>query len=1194
MPHASATSSVTHAVSQDHQESSQSRPAPSRQDTTDILEYYNSATAAGAYSGPSKAQAHSSSRHRPSTAPHQSSDKVVSENVQGASDDLARQTSIRLVPSSSKSQYPEALPRPALHHADSNLLVTSNRKIAIIERDGTPAPGSGPGSGGISPVSPGSTSPSILARRGVERSRLALVSPPDAAPSSQSIQSSPPSAAAFALSKSSRAKYADVRASPTTPNEGQSSYYSNHAHSHHSHGRSSSEATAIAGSHNTRSPTGMGTAHYTEAPKSPRDVGIVGTMRTMAGRPELDNKAGSRHRRRQSSGNASSGSDYGDEPTLAKSSDVSAHKPSFSPVFQNPRQDAPSSQHVVGAGSASSNSHGMHLPLPAVPRTFGSSSNHTPLLTPAIGDGKPIDFKVAAPVVVDIRSDLADLWLAATPDRDLDFNSAGSPMTAMTTTTDSSSHPTSLSPVSSGQSSVTSPLKTRTQHYDPVFDAKAGPVPVPPRHIDVNSLASGSSPICPPRPQRQPSPAKRPTPLGGDSKSSSSSSIASQMQEFVTPPSDPTTSDPKYALLAVSDDESGSDYSNNQRTRKTSRSYSAAAGSTRSKSGSIHIREGAFPANSVFLHRLKTDVDAEPLDSEMKTPTNNNKLANMFTVENAQAVPMSDASSRRRKDSIASSKASGGRRSNEVSRKTRPSTADSRGIAETTAAHGEALSHSQSKEVEAQLNIFTWEGSLTHGRESPTHPVPDSPTNSTSMHHANPHSHLGHGPPPTGRSNYVKGPSVFKAKGPLATSGTVRSAPKPKEIHINPPGQWPAAMSFADVLSEPTPLARAIGYAMKINELSKEDCGLGLWIEEVLSKTRPPVMTSSGPVPVGPSHTRFVSGNSAMSEMTFPIRPDAYKAIDLTPSGTEISATELPSSLPYPVLALSQQLTGNRPAVPPIPPAKSSISSAVKSGSANFLATFGRRASVKGRGSQSGSAGEGKEKEPRSTPRKLVSARGPPSRNGDTTPPSSSTPSRSNTLLPLIPTLPGGPRAPRPKRSSTMMIGPPKPIISAPIPITPGPVSTSSSNAYPDSNVEIDRSDSPTDLTPQPMTLTKEVPRAPEGPRPQNRLTRTPSFPGSARISASGISRSVVSFKPSASPLATQMSGSRSAVGAGTQASSPRGSQEFSRDLDKLCDVLPHVPRDTLAIYLSRAEGRSMLAIGRYLEDERQGTVQRP
>jgi hypothetical protein len=44
-------------------------------------------------------------------------------------------------------------------------------------------------------------------------------------------------------------------------------------------------------------------------------------------------------------------------------------------------------------------------------------------------------------------------------------------------------------------------------------------------------------------------------------------------------------------------------------------------------------------------------------------------------------------------------------------------------------------------------------------------------------------------------------------------------------------------MSFPDVLSEPTPIARALGYAAKLAELSTEDCGLGDWIDQVLSRT---------------------------------------------------------------------------------------------------------------------------------------------------------------------------------------------------------------------------------------------------------------------------------------------------------------------------------------------------------------------
>lgn len=265
--------------------------------------------------------------------------------------------------------------------------------------------------------------------------------------------------------------------------------------------------------------------------------------------------------------------------------------------------------------------------------------------------------------------------------------------------------------------------------------------------------------------------------------------------------------------------------------------YSAAAPtSSLSKNGSIHIREGAFPANSVFLERLKTDVDTEQLESEMKTPTNHNKLANMFTSHSVQDIPSTYISTR--KGSVASSKGSHGRSSNELhSRKTRPHTAETPRNNKIEAIFGDLSIRPgvRSKEVENQFNGFTWEGSDAPSGESPSEPSPDSPTDSTTAHRTYPHSHLGHGPPPSGRINAAKGPSIFKAKGPLATYGTVRTA-RSRNPPTNPPSMWPAAMSFADVLSEPTPLSRSLGYAMKINELSREDCGLGAWIEAVLNK----------------------------------------------------------------------------------------------------------------------------------------------------------------------------------------------------------------------------------------------------------------------------------------------------------------------------------------------------------------------
>jgi len=47
---------------------------------------------------------------------------------------------------------------------------------------------------------------------------------------------------------------------------------------------------------------------------------------------------------------------------------------------------------------------------------------------------------------------------------------------------------------------------------------------------------------------------------------------------------------------------------------------------------------------------------------------------------------------------------------------------------------------------------------------------------------------------------------------------------------------------------------------------------------------------------------------------------------------------------------------------------------------------------------------------------------------------------------------------------------------------------------------------------------------------------------------------------------------------------------DFVQQVDRLVDLLPHVDRDVLAGYLRRA-GQDMLAIGQYLEDERNGLI---
>ena len=57
-----------------------------------------------------------------------------------------------------------------------------------------------------------------------------------------------------------------------------------------------------------------------------------------------------------------------------------------------------------------------------------------------------------------------------------------------------------------------------------------------------------------------------------------------------------------------------------------------------------------------------------------------------------------------------------------------------------------------------------------------------------------------------------------------------------------------------------------------------------------------------------------------------------------------------------------------------------------------------------------------------------------------------------------------------------------------------------------------------------------------------------------------------------------------------TQPTVPETTPEFERQVDKLADLLPHADRAVLAGYLRRA-GQDVLAIGQYLEDEKNGAL---
>ncbi|OBZ71787.1 hypothetical protein A0H81_08271 [Grifola frondosa] len=304
---------------------------------------------------------------------------------------------------------------------------------------------------------------------------------------------------------------------------------------------------------------------------------------------------------------------------------------------------------------------------------------------------------------------------------------------------------------------------------------------------------------------------------------------------------------------------------------------------------------------------------------------------------------------------------------------------------------------------------------------------------------------------------------------------------------------WPDAMNCQDVVAGRSALERSLGYARKINELAMYDCGLGDWVvaykgagmrtTQTPRQILPPsVLSAHAPQP------RHTSHGSMASEATFPTRPDAYTATNLSSQTIDVPSPHTP-----PLLSHTHHY-------PPPPALAQRLPLGTKS--TGFFASISRKTSLR------------KEKGPLSppSPGKVLSKRLP----GRTSP---------NVALRSVqvtspPTIPGGPRAPpgRVQRSKTFSI-----------------------SASP-----------PRALKPDPP---------PQNNQRQSSVTRRPSLFTRARAAP-----------PAGKPAVVD--------------------PEFERQVEKLADLLPHADRNILAGYLRRA-GQDILAIGQYLEDEKNGTLRR-
>ncbi|PBL02736.1 hypothetical protein ARMGADRAFT_1023913 [Armillaria gallica] len=217
-------------------------------------------------------------------------------------------------------------------------------------------------------------------------------------------------------------------------------------------------------------------------------------------------------------------------------------------------------------------------------------------------------------------------------------------------------------------------------------------------------------------------------------------------------------------------------------------------------------------------------------------------------------------------------------------------------------------------------------------------------------------------PPPKSLRN-----SLTRGLRRMSLPRTPSRTPSPPQLPPSPRPKikalYPSAMYCSELSAKLTTLERCALYTAKINELALYDCGLSDWLFEARIRNSP------GPSPAFTPKPRNVSHGSEGSEATFPVRPDASVATDLSSPSTPNSNIVLP----YPTLA----------------PRTSSM----KSG---FFASLGRKASV----SRTPGPQPPRQQAHHPTPNRTVLTKRPT----------------------ISPSVPGGPRAKRMSRSHTMML----------------------------------------------------------------------------------------------------------------------------------------------------------------------------
>ncbi|KAJ6516177.1 hypothetical protein C8R45DRAFT_919997 [Mycena sanguinolenta] len=774
------------------------------------------------------------------------------------------------------------------------------------------------------------------------------------------------------------------------------------------------------------------------------------------------------------------------------------------PVFQEPHSSRAS---TPGTRASTPNSV---LPSSLAPKR---QSTDLSVHTPEIGQAKEIHVPVASPVVVDLGPDASLRVGQSSFDR-------SSPALQVV-------EPRSASPL---------PLSSYL-HYQPGLHATAGPLPPPPRAIF--NIDPSTPP--PPRPPRLHSPPPR-------------NPRSPRRGEF-----DAMNQPLQLAVSAILSSSSGSSTpSSTSRSSSPPRAFETSTSSEESKDEPLHRREGAFSPSII-----STTPSTSPSDYSPTTAQPGRTIDGLIpNVSNKGPVSVGSSSSKDNNNKI----------DNAVSPSVPilpppPPRMDS--LPEVPNEEWTHISRdltasptpsSEEGHMSQDHDRVSWEsysppGSLSHSQEAtprkarvrtslgaglkrfaslPRTPSPGSRSSRSLARSSSTSARsIGGSPSPAAQTSPLPPPSSWNPNANYAQSDlhasldSRQSMPRRRKIvSRNPP-----ALNSTDILSRKSALERCSLYAQKINELYMHDSGLSEWVVEARFRgSNGPKATPLSERTPGGGQPRHVSRSSIKSEATFPLRPDAMVATDLSTKPSDIEPSV--PSLPYPALS-PRSLTSTLPSASTMPMPLRMLASATSSssGSSNssktsvgFFSSLGRKGSVS------------KPNKPTPMASFSISSSSGGGARLTKAPPASMTTISSPRLLTTsnsaLPAIPGGPRA-LPNRAGDRALR------------------TQSINTAAFSSNMADRERSAM-------------------------LAKRPS------LFATPASSSSVGSRSSESP-------SRSGRSSGTP---DRDRRDFEKQVDHLSDLLPQAERDILAGYLRRA-GQDILAIGQYLEDEKNGVLRR-